>query len=148
MVTPNALSSLDRFATRSRIRTILVFGIGYGIWQPIVQLLLRIGGEPVPFQTMARWTAFEGIMITVGAVVGAVWFTLQKRPPSWTRDWIDNSLRMTALGCVIGARDMFAKPLFVWLTSTVIASLVLGALWTAIARAAGKDSDGGRLTRA
>jgi hypothetical protein len=143
-----AESSVDRFAVKSRARTILLFALGYSVFQPVMQLFLRIFGEGLAFQSVETWVKFELVMAGIGAAVGAVWFSVQRRPPSWTREWVDNSLRMIAFGCIIGARQMFTKPQLVWVIAVLIASVLLGALWTVVSRAAGGESTGGRLTSA
>jgi hypothetical protein len=133
------LSSLDQFAAKSRGRTILVFSLGYAVFQPAMQLLLRLVGESIPFHSFGTFAQFELVMIVIGAAVGTIWFTLKRRPPSWRREWLDNSLRMTAFGCITVGGQMFAEPLIVWVSGILVSSVMLGGLWTAISRAAGGD---------
>ena len=127
--------TLDRLPTRSRMATIVVFAVGYAIWQPVAQLLLRVFGDPLPFQTTGAWLRFEAAIVVLGAAVGTAWFSVQRLPSGWTRAWLDNSLRMTALACIITARSTFERSVIAWVIGTIVSSAALGALWVVITRA-------------
>ena len=132
---PNT-SALDRFANRSRVASALVFTVGYMIWQPTAQLLLRAFGEPLPFNTLSGWAYFLAVMGSLGAAVGAAWYSVQRLREGWQREWLDSGLRMFAFGSVLLGAKLATEPLSQWLFGTVLASALLGGLWAGGARLA------------
>jgi len=134
------LTRFERFVAKSRLRTVIVFAVGYAVVQPLMQLVLRALGVSIAFQTRFEWLRFEIAVVLLGGTVGAAWFSVQRLPPGWRRDWLDNWLRFTALLCYMTPRDIFQRSIVAWLVSTVVASMVVGALWTFIARVANKPS--------
>jgi len=132
---------LDRFANRSRARCILVFIVGYLVWQPLAQLILHFFGKPLAFRTGSQWAYFLLVMGCLGGAVGAGWYTVQRLRAGWRRDWFDNSLRMVAFGSAIFGSDLATDPLGLWLIAALSSSAFVGALWVAVGRLAARLFD-------
>jgi hypothetical protein len=114
--------------------TVLLFGVGYAVWQPLAQALLRaVFGDAAPFATPAEWVRFAVVAGCVGLAAGAGWWAVQRMRLGWWREWGDKSLRMLALTMMLQART-FAPGHARWWAVLLATSAISGALIAAVAR--------------
>jgi hypothetical protein len=120
---------------RSLPTSILIFGIGYLLWQPAALLLLRVvARQPLPFRSVPEWWPFLLVAFGVGCFVGAAWHRVQGLPGGWRRAWLEATLPMFALGMTLQAQLFSIDHLSRWLLSIVLTSAIVGAFWAPVTR--------------
>lgn len=119
----------------TRIKAILLFAIGYLVWQPLFQVILLLFGEPLPLRSLVEWRGFLIASASLGAIAGAIWFSARRMPAtSWHRAWIESSVTMLALSVALNARFFGMDQLLGWLFTVLAGSAITGALWTPLFR--------------
>lgn len=112
--------------------TVLLFGLGYAVWQPLAQLLLHaVWGEDWPFTRRAEWVRFALVAACAGLAVGAAWHAVQRMRPGWWRAWANHGLRMVALSMVLQART-FAPGNARWWIVLLATSAITGMVFAAV----------------
>jgi hypothetical protein len=114
--------------------TVLLFALGYVVWQPLVQAFFHvIGRKPWPFTTPSEWARFVLAAGCIGVLAGVAWYHLTRMHAGWLRDWGESSVRMLALCTLLQAR-WFAPADAGWWIVLLVTSVLMGAMLAGVTR--------------